>query len=178
MDTQDYSNTGYPQEQSWVSTMQGGTGSFHLHVFVFWESNHMNYFTSFHTNIIFMSDTLKALFKWLLMRMLLSNEHGWGETATVLGQQMTLVDYEGRSSTQLSNDRGFYDHFLFLKFFYFLSDLIKKRLFSAYSLQSNVLGNLGGIKQAFMKTVFKVLAKCGDHCGMGWLESCLGSRGP
>lgn len=46
---------------------------------------------------------------------------------------------------------GLYDHFLFLKFFYFLPDSINTFLFSAYSLPSGVLGILGDKKEAFMK---------------------------
>lgn len=45
----------------------------------------------------------------------------------------------------------FYDHFLFLKFFYFLPNSINKFLFSAYAVPSSVLGILGGIKEVFMK---------------------------
>lgn len=52
---------------------------------------------------------------------------------------------------------GFYDHFLFLKFFYFLPNSINKFLFSAYSLPSSVLGILGDIKEAFMKPFLKFL---------------------
>lgn len=46
---------------------------------------------------------------------------------------------------------GFYDHFLFLKFFYILPDSINTFLFSAYSLPVVVLGILGDIKEACMK---------------------------
>lgn len=80
---------------------------------------------------------------------------------------MALVDCEGGSSAQCLAWLGFYDHFLFLKFFHFLPNSINTFLFSAYSLPSGVLGILGDIKEAFMKPFFKVLAKCGDHCGMG-----------
>lgn len=45
---------------------------------------------------------------------------------------------------------GFYDHFLFLKFFYFLPDSINKFLFSAYAVPSSVLGILEDIKEVFM----------------------------
>lgn len=96
----------------------------------------------------------------------------------MLGQPTTLADYEGGSSTQLSNILGFYDHFLFLKFFHFLPDSINTFLFSASSLPSSVPGILAVIKQAFMKVFFKVLAKCGHHCGMRRLDSCHGSREP
>lgn len=92
-------------------------------------------------------------------------------------QRTTLVDYEGGSSTQLSNILGFDGHFLFLKFFYFLPDSINTFLFSASSLPSSAVGILAVIKQAFMK-VFKVPAKGGHRRGMGWLDSCLGSRKP
>lgn len=64
-----------------------------------------------------------------------------------------------REEVQLSclTSLGFYGHFLFLKFFYFLPDSINKFLFSAYSLPSTVLGILGDIKEAVMKQLLQFL---------------------
>ena len=56
---------------------------------------------------------------------------------------------------------GFYHHFLFLKFFYFLPDSINKFLFSAYSLPNSVLGILGDMKEARMSRVLAFLPSVG-----------------
>lgn len=52
---------------------------------------------------------------------------------------------------------GLYDHFLFLKFFYFLPDSINTVLFSAYFLPSSVLGILGDKKRSLHDAVLKFL---------------------
>ena len=74
---------------------------------------------------------------------------------------MALVDCEGGSAAQCITSLGFYNHFLFLKIFYFLPDSINKFLFSAYPLPSSVLGILGDIKEAYMKQFLTFLPSVG-----------------
>lgn len=68
---------------------------------------------------------------------------------------------------------GFYDHFLFLKFFHFLPDSINTFLFSAYCLPSTSLVILGDRKEASVKPFLIILPSA---AATGWLELCLGSR--
>lgn len=88
----------------------------------------------------------------------------------------TLADYEGGSSTQLSDILGFYDHFLFLKFFYFLPDSINTFLFSASSLPSSVLGILAVIKQAFVNVFLKSLPSVGITAEWGGWIAVMGAE--